>query len=383
MSSHLSPAEQEAAEILRGISAPETKKTTKKKTAGKAPEKAPRKITRKTKGVSAKSSKTTPEPETPVEPAEPSSAEPETPVEPVALKPPAAEISIPAETPARPVQPSAAAVVPVAVPVAGRTVASPIEEPGASDAARVSVAPGRRWHQRFLTNMYGAFLTVLDANNRILLFAEGALRVKTGEDTDTVFLMEHSSLLEGVLGIGGDAAFQPDVRRIALSGADRRRGWEFRAREIPALTKLWGQRVPGATRWGILTVGVDPTKRMLGPVPNGTNEEHLLLPTSWKTGDRIPGSSVKDLAGRLAPEAAALAGAMPTAWTLAMTGAALFGGMRVPTGVRVKSDPSLSQLIRDEMDLRARKRAHAEQRRASGYNLAALLRPSSPFGDEQ
>lgn len=380
--SRLSAAEQEAAEILADLRKPETEPepataTNKKKAAPGKTAKAPRKITR-----AAKAAGVVPPPPSPgeevaapteevVAPTAPSPTEETTTAEPVVV------VSVP--TPPAAVEREAVSDLPPAQPVR-------IEEPGVSAVGRRSTIAGRRWHQRFLPNMQGAYLTLLDDEKRILLFVMGALRVRTSDTTDTVFHLSTADVFRGMLGVGASAPFQPEVQKIPLEGEERRRAWVLKLTEIPAFTNMLGIRIPEAAHWGVLTTGVDPTLRQQGVLPNGVNSEFQLMSSSWKAGDRIPGSSVKDMSVRLAPRAAEYAATIPSAWLLALTGAALFGGMKVPTAVKVPSSVALSGLVKAEMELRARKKAAAEARRNGygadfGMSLGALI-PSSPFGDD-
>ena len=382
----LSQAEEEFQQLLKtkveaaGQGAETKKAAPAKKAAPPAEEpveKPARKVTRAVKAAGKPVKKTAPKKAAP--PAEePVAVEPEEVVEEAV---PPVEEPVAVET-VEEEAPPAQQVVSPAPRVVGR---HPIEDPGLSEGMLGATAFGSRYHQRFLGNMYGAFLTLLDSQGRILFFVAGALRCRTSEDEDTVFYLDTIDILQGAMGAGKEDGrpFQPEVRTVVLKGDARRGGHEVKFREIPALTRYLAASIPEAARWGLLSVGVSPTKRMQGGVPNGENSEVYLHSRSWKVDDKmgpVPGSSTRSLADRLAPRAIEFAQARPSAWLLAMTGAALFGGMTVLPRAAVPASVALSGLIRSETELRAEKvrqlreaRLRRERGAVIGTDLGAVL----------
>jgi hypothetical protein len=108
---------------------------------------------------------------------------------------------------------------------------------------------------------------------------------------------------------------------------------------------------------------------MAGYCPNGTNAELFLEPRTWKESDAagsVPGSGSNDLIARLAPTALSLAENFPSAWSLAVSSAYLFGGMKnIPTTTPIKASAVVSNLIDHEEQTRLRKKAAMEVARAA------------------
>jgi hypothetical protein len=412
MSKKLSPVEQELADAIAAakLKPATTTKTTKK--AEKPKVEKPRKLTRAVKA-------TLPPVEAPTveEPAPPAEAPTVEEPAPPAEEPTVEETVDPSEAPvvedlAQVFETEAPQVFETATPVAPQVAMR-------MPASAMSIY-SNRYHQRFLNNMYGAMLTLLDAQGRILLFVAGALRCRTSDTTDTVLSVSTTALLGGIRGIAVvdgkpviGAPYEPAVTATHLTGDARRGGWKLDnlsedwssltpielekaaaggrrgvLREVPALTKILFDRIPEARRWGIMTVGVSPTKRMINGIPNGENSEVYLNDMSWKDGDPIPGSSTSSLLERLAPEALQHANSMPNAWLLAVTGASLFGGMKEfpPLGsVKTVASPTLNAVIKSETSTRAFRQRDMENNRRRGDdpadsfgNLASAMEAVSP-----
>jgi hypothetical protein len=417
MSKKLSPVEQELADAIAAAKLKPSKepKTTK---AEKPKVEKPRKLTRAVKA-------TLPPVEAPTveEPAPPAEAPTVEEPAPPAEEPTVEETVDPSEAPvvedlAQVFETEAPQVFETATPVAPQVAMR-------MPASAMSIY-SNRYHQRFLNNMYGAMLTLLDAQGRILLFVAGALRCRTSDTTDTVLSVSTTALLGGIRGIAVvdgkpviGAPYEPAVTATHLTGDARRGGWRLDnlsedwssltpielekaaaggrrgvLREVPALTKILFDRIPEARRWGIMTVGVSPTKRMINGIPNGENSEVYLNDMSWKDGDPIPGSSTSSLLERLAPEALQHANSMPNAWLLAVTGASLFGGMKEfpPLGsVKTVASPTLNAVIKSETSTRAFRQRDMENNRRRGDdpadsfgNLASAMEAvsPSPWGDK-
>jgi hypothetical protein len=407
MSKKLSPAEKEFADAIAAAKLKPTKETKTKSEKTKVEK--PRKLTRAVKA-------TLPPVEAPVV------EEPTAPAEAPTVEEPAAPAEAPTvEEPAAPVEdvPVAQPAVEESAPAAPPTQAVAAPVPMRMSAAAMSIYSSR-YHQRFLNNMYGAMLTLLDAQGRILLFVAGALRCRTSDTTDTVLSVSTTALLGGIRGLAVvdgkpviGAPYEPVVTATHLTGDDRRGGWKLDnlgedwssltpselakasaggrrgvLREVPALTKILFERIPEAHRWGIMTVGVSPTKRMINGIPNGENSEVYLNDQSWKDGNPIPGSSTASLVERLAPEAIHHANSMPNAWLLAVTGASLFGGMKEfpPLGsVKTSASPTLNAVIKSETTTRAFRqrdmedsRRHRDEPSDSFGNLASAMEAVNP-----
>jgi hypothetical protein len=267
---------------------------------------------------------------------------------------------------------------PNSVPVAA------IEDSSLNGAARFQVS-GRRLHKRWLGNMYGAFLTALDEEGRILFFAGGALRRKVTKTTDEVVLMTPEDIYRGTMGIGSEGAFQPEYKVITLEGPDKHRDYPLEFRDCPFLSAYLGRqlvdpvtpqeaeagRLPRqlATSWGILRVGPARDKMMDGFKPNGTNAELFLEPRTWKesaVAGSVPGSGSNNLTARLSPYALSFAENYPSAWSLAVSSAYLFGGMTIiPTATPIQASTVVSNLIDHETQTRLRKKAAMEVARAA------------------
>ncbi len=400
--SNLSHAETEVAEAIAA-----TKKTTSKtktKAAAKVTKtkvvKAPKtKVTRATKTKTAKTAVAVEEVETaatePVVeqlPTAPDGASEETTAEETVA------MEVPTPVAVTSTQTQAEGIVAVNATPAPRILPrSRIEDPSISEGERKAAMFGVRFHQRFLTNMQSALLTLLDDQGRILFFVAGALRCKTGEEEDTVYQLSTVDLLRGITGTGSPdgRAYCPEVSTLALAGEERRGGWECVFRDIPFLANYLGRNIPEATSWGILSAGVDPQKRMIGHLPNGTNSEVWLNEHTWKVNDRkgpVPGSSSKSFTGRLAPGAVDYAKSFPSAWLLAVTATTLFGGMsEFPSAdvVRIPSSPTLSSLCRAEVAIRAEKAQRLQERRRRmvvpagelGVNVGDLIEHLSHSGE--
>lgn len=415
MSKKLSSVEQELADAIAAAKLKPSKEPKTPK-AEKPKVEKPRKLTRAVKATLL-----------PVE--EPAVEEPAAPAE-----APAAPVEEPAAPMEAPVVEDLAQVFETATPQVFET-ATPVDEPSpAKETATLVAAPiamrmsasamsiySNRYHQRFLNNMYGVMLTLLDAQGRLLLFVAGALRCRTSDTTDTVLSVSTTALLGGIRGIRVvdgkpvmGAPYEPPVTATHLTGDARRGGWKLDnlsedwssltpselekasaggrrgvLREVPALTKILFERIPEARRWGVMTVGVSPTKRMINGIPNGENSEVYLNDHSWKDSDPIPGSSTASLVERLAPEAIHHANSIPNAWLLAVTATSLFGGMKEfpPLGsVKTSASATLNAVIKSETSTRAfRQRDMEDNRRhhrrddADQFgNLTAAMEAVSP-----
>lgn len=226
-------------------------------------------------------------------------------------------------------------------------------------------------HKRWLSNMYGAFLTLLDKENRILFFAAGALRRKVSKTTDEVVILTLNDLACGITGSGNSSAeaYQPEFNIIELTGAEKHRDFPLEIQECPLLSMVLGLQIPEAASWGILRVGPARDKMMNGFAPNGTNAELFLEPSSWKEAAEsgaVPGSGSNDLIARLAPRALEIAEQLPSAWTLAVSAAYLFGGMSViPKATPIRSSVVVRDMIEAENSTRRAKKAEIEAARAA------------------
>lgn len=223
--------------------------------------------------------------------------------------------------------------------------------------------PGDRYHQRWLRNMYGAFLTLLDEEGRILYFAGGALRRRATQDTDEVTILTPEDIMKGVAG-----GYQPDYRQITLEG-EMRREYKVVFRDIPFLSAYLGQSIPTASSWAILKIGPSPDKRWNGAVPNGENSEVHLDNRTWNEAaglGKVGGSGGNDISARLAPEASTIAESLQSAWSLAITGSFLFGGMsqNIPEVEPIKYSHVLNNIIDHETALRRQKKKEMDQRAA-------------------
>lgn len=253
---------------------------------------------------------------------------------------------------------------PDSVPVA------PIEDSSLRGQARFTVN-GRRLHKRWLGNMYGAFLTLLDEEGRILFFAGGALRRRVSKTVDEVVMMTPSDVYRGTMGINADSAFQPEYQTLRLEGPEKHKDYSLEFRDCPFLSAYLGRQIPEASSWGILKVGPDRSKMMNGAIPNGENKELFLEPRTWKesaVAGEVPGSGSNSLVDRLAPTALSLAENIPSAWSLAVSSAYLFGGMtQIPTITPIKASVVVDNLIDHEEKTRVEKAAAMELARAARF----------------
>jgi hypothetical protein len=240
---------------------------------------------------------------------------------------------------------------------------SPLEDIKLQPSERLKPGSARRHHKAFLANMYGAALTILDDQGRILFFPAAALRRREAPEHDVVLSMSVEQLFQGITGFNTSprTSYQPEYEVIRIEGQDRHRDYPLVFREFPFISAYLGKEIPEAAAWGIMRFGPSAHKMFIGHKPNGTNSELFLDHESWKDSleaGAVAGSGSNDLVARLHPRAIELASLIPSAWTLAVTSAYLFGGMsKIPVATPIKSSPLVTAMISHEAKARETKKA--------------------------
>lgn len=223
--------------------------------------------------------------------------------------------------------------------------------------------------------MFGAFLTLLDDEGRILFFAGGAMRRRMNAETDRVLIRTPEDIVRSV--VERDSA--ADYRAVDITGSARSRHYDVAFREVPFLTLMLASAFPRATSWSILEVGPQGTLRQANGVPNGGNTERFLDDRTWRidmAAGPVDKSGQGSLRARIAPEAFEYAEAYPSAWSLAVVSAFLFGGMTdVPKATPFGESAQVNLVIDQETALRVQKKENMErrrlERRMASSNVAA------------
>lgn len=217
--------------------------------------------------------------------------------------------------------------------------------------------------------MNGAFLTLLNEHGKILFFVAGALRWRASKSRDELVHLMPLALFKGLIGFQAESGpYQPEYEVQAVEGQDRFREAPIRFNEIPALSRYLAMNIPHAVKWGILRVGPEPGNKFVAGRPNGTNAEFYLCDRSWRKDEAHgvpPGIGSFDMGSRLAPDALELAQSFPSAWSLAMVSAHLFGGMsKIPTVTPIQPSAIITDLVDMEVDTRRKRKVDMELARA-------------------
>jgi hypothetical protein len=389
----LSPAEQEASEALAALKSSATTETSTPKKEKK--EKAPRKVTRADKVAAAATTKKTKKKAAPAPVTEELLPQPAADVDPSPvqeeLPPPAPEVDI---------QPEAVAV-PVQGPLAEPAVFYPVPE------APLPSYFSSRHNRASIRNMMGVFLTLLDANGKILMFLAGAFRsqrIGAGQECDEVLSIGTEDILRAVSGIRPDGSrgepYRPTARVHLLENGEKspwrldtmdydagggpRRGI---LREIPSLTSAVIAAVPEARRWGLFNVFPSPTKPFVRGLPNGMNSEFFLNPVTWRETEQLPNDGMSSFADRLAPNAIHYANTLASAWHLATAAASLYGGMTgfpppyeggkdgrtQQNSITLPGDPAVSAMLMREKQWRTARTARGSESSMVGSNLRDIM----------
>jgi len=240
-----------------------------------------------------------------------------------------------------------------------------IEPRHLSEEMRVSQEPSGRFYKGFMRNMQGMFLTLLDEEGRILYFVAGALRRCGDEECDELTTMYPKDILAGMIG-----AYQPEYNVEQIRGEDRRGERRVIFEEVPFLSLNLGCRIPEAVSYGLLQVNPNPNRRWSAAgIPNGVNSEIHLSHRTWNEEvqmGHLAAAGGNDIASRLAPRALEIASTVQSAWSLAMTGSFLFGGMteNLPSVEPIRPSTVLNKMIDHETMVRRQKKEEAASRRA-------------------
>ena len=254
--------------------------------------------------------------------------------------------------------------------------------------------------------MCGVFLTILDEEGKILMFAGGAQRRReevTDENGKTTISEQLIVMTPQDLFRGFQTQTRPEYRTLTAEqlGADtsqkgRRSQWTIDLYECPYLSLAVGHYIPQAACWGVLHVGPDDGQAWVRKngvlVPNGQNKEKFLSDRNWMVDDDAGAPNFQggnDMFPRLATgtqseeqkargqhnpfdpqdpwegSAVHIAQTRPTAWQLAIASCKLFGGFsRVPAVEVYAPSAVISMFVNGEYDVREKKQQEEARKRA-------------------